>query len=610
MKRAALLRCLAALFLSAALAWTCGYDTSLREYLSVRFWLPFARQASSFERKKGVARAQEPYAGMAASDDDTPLAKLRAAYQQIAQPVTDPFDPAPYREAVAAARADLSLSERDREEIDLIDAKIDMRAHMLDESELLLSSKAKLDRFLKTAKNPDFLSEARGWLAHVDLILGDQTAAGKIYLDELNREGSNVSREAILNSLYQTYRYDGGPELLKHLDEYFDTAEHAAFAIQLVTNPPPADVDSPPAGNQPNVDRTERAYSRIRSLLERHRDLLRSETGNDQLGLLSMRTALRAGDPPGAIKIAEMIPANAGVRSEPDFEWMLGSAYFLSHQFAAAEKPLLSLFQSARSNGGQKATAAYGLCGVYRKTKNVIEELRFALWLRDEPRKFYTNNPPELLSISWPMDTFDWALLLDAEAPFSALEGFLSKYPDTPDKVVEYALAVRLARLNRYDEAAQIYGSIKVPAREHRMRQLAGLYREANRSDLSAEQSQAARYALAEFIGSHEVRLYFNDTLWGGWQGRSLSGESEVGFTRAERQAQIALERKLRDDQEEYWQAYLILRGIVQDAGKSELGRKAAKLAIRCVRKINPRFGRHNDLIKADLELSRWLRVP
>jgi hypothetical protein len=205
MSRRVVLRCLTALFLAAALACACGYDTSLREYLSTRFWLPFARQASSFERND-VTRASEPYAGMATSDEGTPLAKLRAAYQQIAQPVSEPFDLAPYREAIAAARADASLGERDREEVDLIDAKIDMRAHMAEESALLLSSKAKLDRFLQSAKTPEFLSEARGWLARVDLILGDQTSAGKIYLDELNREGSNVGRESVLNSLYQTYR--------------------------------------------------------------------------------------------------------------------------------------------------------------------------------------------------------------------------------------------------------------------------------------------------------------------------------------------------------------------------------------------------------------------
>jgi hypothetical protein len=610
MKSATLLRYFTALFLALGVAGACGYDTSLREYLSTRFWLPFARQASNFE-KHGVARASRPYAGMTVSDEDTPLAKLRAAYQQISQPVTETFDPAPYRNAVAAARADASPSKRDREEVDLIDAKIDMRAHMPDDSELLLSSKAKLERFLQTAETPEFLSEARGWLAHVYLLLGDQTAAGKIYLDELNREGSNVSRETVHNSLYLTYRYDGGAELLKHLDEYFDTSEHAAFAIQLVTNPPPAADDPQPRGNQAPVDRTAQAYGRIQNLLARHKDLLRSETGSNELALLSMRTAMRAGDPPGAIKIAEMIPADADVRSEPDFKWMLGSAYFLSHKFAAAEKPLLSLFQSPRSAGGEKATAAYGLVGVYRKTKNVVEQIRFALWLRDAPQRFYAHDPPELLSISWSGDTLDWALLLDAEAPLSALEGFVAKYPDTPDtKIVRYALAVRLARLDRYDEAAQIYQSVEAPERAQRMRRLAGLYRETNRADLPVEQSLAARYALAEFISKNEVQLYFNDTLYGGWQGRVLWGESATGFTQAERQAQIALERKLQDDQEEYWHAYLILRGIVQDSGKTELGRKAAKLAVRCVRKIHPRFGRHKELVKADLELSRWLSEP
>lgn len=53
----------------------------------------------------------------------------------------------------------------------------------------------------------------------------------------MNRSGSNLSRETVLNSLRMTYGYDGGPELLAHLEEYFDTPEHAAFAIQLATNP-------------------------------------------------------------------------------------------------------------------------------------------------------------------------------------------------------------------------------------------------------------------------------------------------------------------------------------------------------------------------------------
>ena len=107
--------------------------------------------------------------------------------------------------------------------MDLIEAKIEMRAGQPEEPELLLSAKQKLQRFLRTARTPEFLSEARGWLARIHFLLGEQTAAGKIYLDELNRDGSNLSRETLLDSLRMTYGYDGGPELLAHLEEYFDT---------------------------------------------------------------------------------------------------------------------------------------------------------------------------------------------------------------------------------------------------------------------------------------------------------------------------------------------------------------------------------------------------
>jgi hypothetical protein len=546
---------------------------------------------------------------MGVSDVGTPLARLRSVYRlELSQPVTESFDSAPYREAVAAARADASLTAREREEVDLIDAKIDMRTHMRGETELLLSAKAKLEKFLETASTPEFLSEARGWLAHINLKLGDRTVAGKFYLDELNRDGSNLSRGVILESLSQTYGYDGNPGLLEHLDDYFDTAEHAVFAVQLLTNPSRGDRGVYSARYGPRVDPIERAYPRIRSLLDRHKELFQSEFAGNSLALLSLRAALRAGDPPGAIQIAAMIPADAQVRLDPDFQWMLASAYFLSHQFAAAEKPLLQLFESSRSSAGQKASAAYGLCGVYRKTGNFIEEIRFASYLRNFPQTFYNADPSEYMSVSWPFDTFDLALLLDAEAPLPALEGFIAKYgQDNSANLVRYALAVRLARLDRYDQAAQVYESISELERAGRMHQLAGLYRETKRSDLSAEQSQAARFALAAYIGSNENKLYFNDKIWSGWQRGALSAERENGFTRSERTAQIALERKLKDDQEEYWRAYTILRGVVQDAEKTDQGRKAAKLAIQCVRRISERFGRRNELVKADLELSRWL---
>ncbi|MBV8845276.1 MAG: hypothetical protein JO307_20915 [Bryobacterales bacterium] len=600
-----LLRYSAALLICFGVAWACGFDWSLREYFSARFWLPFARQVADFE-KTDVNRVSEPFAGMGDSRGDAPLAKLRAAYQEVSQPINEPFDFSTLRQASADARADSSLSKRDREEVDLIDAKIDMREHMPGETELLLRSKSKLEQFLNTAQTPEFLSEARGWLAHIDLALGNQTAAGKIYLDELNRDGSNLSRDTVLTSLSRAYGYDRGTQLLEHLDDYFDTAEHAAFAIQMVTNPRQVAVPNPRfAGDQPEIDSVVEAYGRIQGLLARHQDLWRSESGVSALGLLSLRTALRAGDPPGALKIAAMIPADAAIRSEPDFQWMLGSAYFLTHNFAAAEQPLLNVYQSASISPEQRASAVYGLVGVYRKTNNVVEEIRFALGLTELPAGFSG------FAISWSSFTFDLSLLLDAEAPIPAMEEFLAKYAATIDvKTVKYALAVRLARADRYEEAARIFESIGAPERAERMHRMDGLYREANRADLPAKKLLEEKYALAEYIASNQDRLYFNDTLWSGMQNYALHADQGSEFTKVERQAQIVLERKLRDDQEERWRAYLILRGIVQESGETEVGRKAAKLAISCVRKINPRFGRSKELIRADLELSTWLRQP
>src|SRR5947207_4970925 len=144
-----------------------------------------------------------------------------------------------------------------------------------------------------------------------------------------------------------TYGYDGGPELLAHLEEYIDTPEHAAFAIQLVTNPHwNRETRWERRGRQSDrVDNASPTDARIKDLLQKHSHLLSSNQGADTLALLAMRIALRMGDPPAARKIADAIPPDAAVREEPDFNWMLASANFLSREYAATEPPLLALFQ-------------------------------------------------------------------------------------------------------------------------------------------------------------------------------------------------------------------------------------------------------------------------
>jgi hypothetical protein len=598
---------------SAPLVWLiaigiavgCGFDDSLREYLDKRFWLPFAKTGRHFERR-GVKRVSLPYAGMAKAEGGSPLAKLRKAYQDIREPVDVAYDPSREKQVVAAARADKTLSVRDREEVDLIDAKIDMRAGQPEEPERLREAQKKLEQFLKTARTPAFRSEARGWLAHIHYLMGEQTEAGKIYIDELNRDGSNLSRETLLTSLKMNYGYTGGGELRAHLADYFDTPEHAAFAIEIATNPHWDRESRHGTMGQTRSSRDSRAYEEIRDLLQKHTDLLKSQRGAYALALLSMRTALAMGDPEEALKIADAVAASDPIRSEPDFLWMWASGHYLSHDYAGAEGPLLDLFESRRASRDEKAAAAYALCGVYQKANNPVEQIRFALWLRPRENggREYWSMPSDNddLSIYWAPSGFDLSLLLDQEAPVDAIEAFLAKYPDATNiRLVKYSLAVRLTRENRYDDAARIYESIGQARRGPRMRQLAKLYD-------AAKKSHEDQYRLAEFLTQHENGIYYNDAMWGGLQRYALIAEDDSRLTRKERDRMALGERKLKDEQNERWQAYLILRDVAEAEAKTELGQKAARLAIKCVRGFSDRFGREEDLRKADIEMSKLLR--
>jgi len=88
----------------------------------------------------------------------------------------------------------------------------------------------------------------------------------------------------------------------------------------------------------------------------------------------------------------------------------------------------------------------------------------------------------------------------------------------------------------------------------------------------------------------------------------AFQASTDARLIRAERQRLMQAERKLKDQQEERWRAYLILRDVIRDAGPTDLGRQAAILAIRCLRGISERFERQEEIRNADLELSRWLR--
>ncbi len=596
---------LAAFAALAGLIWACGHDDSLREYLSSQFWYPFARHGTD-NAAPDTRRLSAPFAGM---DGQTgPLARLRSHYQSVARSEGMTLDPRQAADLVTAARATPNLTAREREEIDLIDAKLDIRAGMPKFQDPWRSAERKLLVFLQTAKSPEFRSEARGWLAHVYFNLGDLTRAGKIYIDELGRTDSNLSLATLRDSLAMVYGYSGGRELPANLDKYFDTPEHAVFAITILTNPRWVRdrwVDHSTVAEQPPFDR-------INELLRKHQSLFRSDSGAQTLAALAMRTALRAGDPAAALMFAANIPPNAPVRKQPSFLWMLGSVNFLSRRYQAAEAPLRRLHGLRTATSAERAAAAYGLCGVYAKTGNRVEQIRMALWLKTllwQSQTVYLSVPGSIRdgSVYWAISGWDLGIVLDLEASDAELRAFLDKYGSVPDaRLVRYALAIRLARADRYAEAAEEFSRLGPGARGRatRMRTLAALWaRIENNNDM------AARVDMAEFLADNSTSIYFNPTLWGGFQNEALPAGKDTRLTRAERDRLLAAERRLRDQQEEHWRAYQLAQDVVKAEGRTELGRRAARLAIRCLRRINTdRFGRAKEIAAADVALTRWLR--
>jgi hypothetical protein len=339
-------------------------------------------------------------------------------------------------------------------------------------------------------------------------------------------------------------------------------------------------------------------YRLVNALLLQHQDLLAQ---SEELPLLMMRTALRMGDPASAVRVAGMVPTGARVRKHPDYLWMLGSAHFIAREYLEAEAPLVELFTSLKDDDSRKAAAAYGLVGVYQKTGNWVERIRYAAWVGHPSSDVYGGGDERNFGIYWAFSGWDLNLLLDVEAPYEALREFVAKYPNAEKvRLVKYAMAVRLARADKYAESAELYEAIGQKRRGPRMRELATLW---------ADDSTQRKYEFAKVLSEHADGVYFNDSLWLGQQRYALIAENESRFTKEERAQQIARERALRDQQEEHWRAYKILREVMDVEGSSALGRKAARLAQKNVRMIRTdRFGREEEIAQADRDIAVWLR--
>jgi hypothetical protein len=223
----------------------------------------------------------------------------------------------------------------------------------------------------------------------------------------------------------------------------------------------------------------------------------------------------------------------------------------------------------------------------------------------------------------------DLPYLLDFQLTEGNLRDYLRRYPHAVQtnksrgrsgtELVKYALAVRAARREDYGTAARLYKEIEARPRAARMRALAAIYARTQASALTDSERLKALYGYGSFLADHPVQVFFNDSLWNGFQtsvliepGRQYDGELSErgsGLTRTEREHLRLRERQVRDEQEERWRAYKILSDVARKAGATDLGRRAARRSLTCLYMINTeRFGREKEIRTAVENMQKWLR--
>jgi hypothetical protein len=654
-----------ALTLWAVVVHSCGPGYTFRAYLDKRFWQPLSKYEDSLGKQPSQSEARKeygPFAGMSDSGANESLRKARVSYRTLQ-----------FADARAAVETGLQENpgESEKEELLLIDAKVDLRegegstqkpqtgkkrkhphgasrdtdSHSgagASKEELLSRSEEKFRDFIGKSQSPAFRSEARGWLARVCYLTKDYPSAAKIYLDELAKEDSVFSRESLIASLRMIFPYNGSSaRLVDHLEEYFDTPAHALFVVNLVTNP----VYSSP---EERASMAVVAQKTIEALRKRH-DLFAPGSDSEALVLALMRASLYMGDTRSALAYSQWVSEKSETAGKPEFNWMKAACCYLQHDFKAAEAPLLRMYHAKEANFRDKSTATLALLGVYQKLGLTVDQLHAAfLYYQAEQYR-----PPEssregeddyltgpyfdfhyLPAAGW---LFDLPYLLDVQLKDEELLSYLKRYAKqaklitvnsfsirhrTAYEMVEYALAVRYSRQEKYDKAASIYERLKAAPRAHRLRHLARLHAEAGNPALTSGQSLDAQFAYAAFLEEHSTQVFFNDMVWSGFQRYAYlttklnspctdyypgNDPDCQGLTGAERESFLKKERKIKDEQEERWRAYKILDKVREKAGRSELGNRAAARALKCLKLINTeRFGRQEEIDSGIRRLSNW----
>jgi hypothetical protein len=647
---------------AAVLSYGCGTYTSQRAYLDRCFWQPFTQYVKQtvqhWRSREPEVRAFAGYAGTASAS--ALLAEARSAYCRLGKTIEElgedmmpnevfemlPFDAV--RKSIEKARSEKSLTSEEKDELELLAAKVDLREGSIGDKERLLSAQSRLRAFLQRAATSPYRSEARGWLASACYRLGQYSEAAKIYMNEYTTEDSNFESQSLNASLRLVFK-KAKPTLAAHISEYFDTPEHALFVIQIISNPMFE-------GRDPQLMRQN--GSAILREMEKHRHLFAKKEDAEKLALAMMRVSLAMGDMGRLLQYAGEIPAASKAAKTMDYYWMVGCANFLSRNFAAAEPPLRKMLTAPDASLLRKGKAAMALVGVYDQLHRPLDKLDAALkweeiqgrhaqiengaymaadkdqnriikrhlpdepWANDEPSDFEHEMNPLMPFVDL---AFDLSILLESELTIEQLQQYYDAHPKS-DPIVPYSLAVRYARREKYDQAARLYERAGDKARPQRMMKLQALYDATQARSRTPEEIQQGRFDYALFLSRNTCRVFFNDRLWPMIQGfylrdtKSLIADEaseyeknwfdwpQFSLSREERDRVARQLRILQDEQEEYWRAYHIFNEIVNSAGATSLGRQAAREAIRCLDHINPRFGRKEEIEAEINRLIKWLK--
>lgn len=626
----------AALAISAAMVvveavQACGPFFSLRSYLTRSFWLPMYFRITSL-LPEAIAGGAAPYAGFSAEAVPAALSNLRAAYIPLSRTTRQDQPQSAFEEARRAAARALArgvLSGKNLEEARLIDCKIALRMAELNRDSLD-GARRKLEEFIASAENQAFASEARGWLARILYLQRDYVRAALIYLDETDASDSPLKRDTLVTSLRWVYS-DGEMQMWDRAQDFFDTPRHALFLVNLVTNQR--------GSYYPHSEITKEHGGKVMALLQKHPELFKSGADSDALIMALMRTSLYLGDLASTLKYAAAVPKIGVLMQNPEFNWMTAIARFVQRDFAGAEGPLLRMLNAPSATPEDRGTAAQALVGVYMKTDRKVDALHAAFIQVSQPLEASENGPdiltPRMQWCSYCQD-LELPYLLDIFLSDAELRAYLKRYPEpvgpeirifnwyrrsffSAPQVVQYSLAVRLARREKYAEAAKIFTELGAAVRAGRMQALAELFARANDSALPEHDRLAALFDYGDYLASNPDCLFFNDLLWFRMQINVFQEQyAEVwktedpyiqpGWTRVERETILADDRRLRDQQEERWKAFHVLERVALQAGHSELGRKAAKKLIECLNGIRTdRFGRAQEISNAISTWKRWL---